>query len=53
MLGLDRAVPPEDGPVLGPDSKLDRPNVDAGSPEHFNHLRLKDDAAASTVEIVS
>ena len=52
MLGLDRAIRPEDSPVLGPDAKIDAANVHAGSPEDFNHFGLKDDAATSTVEIV-
>jgi len=52
MLGLDRPIGPEDGPVLGPDAKIDATNVHGGSPEEFNHLGLKDDAATSTVEIV-
>jgi hypothetical protein len=52
MLGLDRAVRPEDGPVLGPDAKINGSNIHAHSPEDFNHLGLKDDAATSTVEIV-
>ena len=52
MLGLDRAVRPEDGPVLGSDAKIDGPNIHAHSPEDFNHLGLKDDAATSNVEIV-
>jgi hypothetical protein len=51
MLGLDRAIRPEDSPVLGPDAKIDATNVHAGSPEDFNHFGLKDDAATSTVEI--
>jgi hypothetical protein len=52
MFGLDRAVRPENSPVLGSDAKIDGSNIDAGSPEHFNHLGLKDDTATSTVEIV-
>jgi hypothetical protein len=52
MLGQDRAIRPEDGAVVGSDAKLDRSNIHAGSPKHFNHVRLKDDAAATAVEIV-
>jgi hypothetical protein len=52
MLGLDRAVRPEDGAVLGPDAKINGSNIHAHSPEDFNHLGLKDDAATSTVEIM-
>jgi hypothetical protein len=52
MLGLNRAVWPEDGPVVGPDAKIDGSNINAYSLEDFNHLGLKDDAATSAVEIV-
>ena len=53
MLGLDRAIRPKDSPVLGSDAKIDGTNIHARSPEDFNHLGLKHDAATSTVEIVS
>jgi hypothetical protein len=51
-LGPNRPIRPKDGPVLGSDAEIDGLDVRAGSPEDFNHLGLKDDAAASTVEIV-
>ena len=52
MLGLGRPVRPEHSPVPGLDAELDGPNIHAGSPEDFDHLGLKHDAAASTVEIL-
>ena len=52
MLGLDRAIWPKHRPVLGSDAKIDDTNIHAASPEDFNYLGLKDDAATSTIEIV-
>jgi hypothetical protein len=36
MLGLDRSGWPEDGPVVGPDAKIDGSNINAYSLEDFN-----------------
>jgi hypothetical protein len=52
VLRLDRPVWLQHGAVRGPYAEIDFSKIDAHPPEHFDHLRLENDAAAATVEVV-